>query len=217
MHGIESQIIDWMHAWFDAMGWAGVMLAMTIESACIPLPSEIIMPLTGWMIVSERALGWNGIFLASLVGAIGNLIGAVITYWIGATLGRPFIERWGKYVLLAPHDIDLAHRWFERWGEIATLVGRLLPVVRTFISVPAGIARMNFPKFCLFTFVGSFLWCIPLTWAGYHWGPDWESFRERVSIADYPIAAIVVLVVAWFIWHRIRAIRGVDHPGSTTA
>lgn len=213
MHGIETQLIDWIRSLFDAMGWAGVFVAMLIESACIPLPSEIIMPLTGWMIVSERELGWNGIFLASLIGALGNLAGSVITYWIGAKLGRPFIERWGKFVLLTPHDIDLAHRWFERYGEIVTFVGRLLPVVRTFLSVPAGIARMNFWKFCMFTFTGSFLWCIPLAWAGNHWGPNWESFRERARFADYPIAAIVVIVVGWFVWHRVHQLRGNDHSG----
>lgn len=138
MHGIETQLVDWMHSLFHAMGWLGVFLAMVIESACIPLPSEIIMPLTGWMIVFDRGLGWNGIFLASFIGAAGNLVGAIITYWIGAKLGRPFIERWGKYILLTPHDISLAERWFTRFGEAVIFVGRLLPIVRTFLSVPPG-------------------------------------------------------------------------------
>lgn len=207
MHGLETQLIDLIRSWFDTLGWLGVVIAMTIESACIPLPSEIIMPLAGWLLVAEKNLGWQGVILASFWGAVGNLIGAIIAYWVGALVGRPVIERWGKWILLTPKDIDRAHGFFTRWGEAAVFISRLLPVVRTFISIPAGIARMNFLKFCVFTFVGSFLWCIPLTAVGYKWGPNWESFRERARFADYPIAAIIVLVVVVFIWHRLHEMR----------
>ncbi|MGB3306861.1 MAG: DedA family protein [Thermomicrobiales bacterium] len=207
MHGLETQLIDLVRSWFDALGWFGVVIAMAIESACIPLPSEIVMPLAGWLLVAEHNLGWQGVLLASFWGAVGNLAGSVIAYWVGALAGRPVLERWGKWVLITPKDIDRAHAFFTRWGEAAVFFSRLLPVVRTFISIPAGIARMNFLRFCVFSFVGSFLWCIPLTAIGYKWGPNWETFRERARFADYPIAAIIVLVVAWFIWHRLRELR----------
>lgn len=207
MPGIETWLIDLIRSWFDTLGWFGVVLAMAIESACIPLPSEIIMPLAGWLMVEERNLGWSGVLLASFWGAVGNLIGSTIAYWAGAWGGRPLIERYGRWILISRRDIDRAENWFQRWGEIAAFVSRLLPIVRTFISLPTGMARMNFPRFAIFTFAGSFLWCIPLTAAGYTWGPDWEQFRERARFADYPIAALIVLAVGWFIWHRMSEIR----------
>jgi len=185
---------------------------MLVESACIPLPSEITMPLAGWLLVSEHNLGWPGVFLAGFWGAVGNLLGSLLAYWIGMVAGRPLIEKYGKWVLLTPKDIDRAEGFFAKWGEWAVFISRLLPVVRTFISIPAGVARMNVIRFSILTFVGSFLWSVPLAAVGYKWGPDWESFRERVRIADYPIAALVVLVVAWFIWHRLKEMR--EHQGS---
>jgi membrane protein DedA with SNARE-associated domain len=210
MHGLENAAIDLVRSWFDAMGWAGVVLAMAIESACIPLPSEIIMPLAGWLIVSDRALGWQGILLASLCGGIGNLLGSVITYWVGALGGRPLAEKYGRWILVSHRDLDRAEAWFGRWGEVTTLLARLLPVVRTFISFPAGVARMNFLRFSVLTFLGSFLWCIPLTTVGYKWGPDWESFRNHARFLDYPIAAVILLAVAWFIWHRLSDLHTAD-------
>jgi membrane protein DedA with SNARE-associated domain len=204
MGGLDSSIIDAMRSLFDAVGWAGVVIAMAIESACIPLPSEIVMPLAGWLIVAERDLGWSGVLLAALFGAIGNLIGAVIAYEVGARGGRPFIDRFGRYILLSHRDLDRAERWFNGRGEVTVFVSRLLPVVRTFISFPAGIARMNFLRFAIYSFVGSFLWCIPLTAVGYHWGPDWERIQHRIQFLDYPIALAIVAAVAWFIWHRVK-------------
>ena len=212
MHGLETAMIDLIRSWFDAMGWWAVVLAMLVESACIPLPSEITMPLAGWLLVSEHNLGWPGVFLAGFWGAVGNLLGSLLAYWIGMVAGRPLIEKYGKWVLLTPKDIDRAEGFFAKWGEWAVFISRLLPVVRTFISIPAGVARMNVIRFSILTFVGSFLWSVPLAAVGYKWGPDWESFRERVRIADYPIAALVVLVVAWFIWHRLKEMR--EHQGS---
>jgi membrane protein DedA with SNARE-associated domain len=207
LHTIESNIIDQIRSLFDAVGWFGVVLAMAIESACIPLPSEIIMPLAGWLLVDERGLGWPGILLASFWGAIGNVIGSSIAYWVGAWGGRPLIERYGRYVLITRKDLDRADRWFSRWGEATAFLSRLLPVVRTFISLPAGISRMPFGKFVLYTFLGAFLWCIPLTAAGYHWGKDWETFRDKARIFDYPIGAVILLLVGWHVWHKLREIR----------
>lgn len=207
LHDIESAIIDALKSLFDAVGWVGVVIAMAIESACIPLPSEIIMPLAGWLIVDQRDLGWPGVFLASFWGAVGNVIGSAIAYWVGAFGGRPLIERYGRYVLITRKDLDRADRWFAKWGEETAFVSRLLPVVRTFISLPAGIARMHFGKFCLYTFAGAFIWCIPLTAAGYHWGADWETFRDKARLFDYPILIALVALVAWYIRHKLRELR----------
>ena len=207
MHAIETQLIDLIRSLFDTLGWAGVVLAMTIESACIPLPSELTMPLAGWLLVAEHGTGWPGILLASFWGAVGNLIGSVIAYGVGALGGRPLLERYGRYGLITRRDIDRAHQWFDRWGEATAFFSRLLPVVRTFISLPAGVARMPFGRFCLFTFAGSYLWCVLLVWVGYHLGPNWEDLRARARFLDYPIAAIVVVAVIWFFWHRISELR----------
>jgi len=207
MHAVETHVIDLIRSLFDSLGWFGVVLAMAIESACIPLPSEIIMPLAGWLLVSDKDLGWSGILQASLWGAVGNVIGSVIAYGVGMWGGRPLIERYGRYILITRRDLDRAERWFNERGEIVVLVSRVLPVVRTFISLPAGIARMPFVRFCIYTFIGAFIWCIPLTWFGYHLGPKWEDFRERARLLDYPIALIIALVVAWFIWHRVHELR----------
>ena len=207
MHAIETNLIDLIRSMFDTFGSFGVVLAMTIESACIPLPSEITMPLAGWLLVAEHGTGWPGILLISFWGALGNLIGSIIAYWVGARGGRPLLERYGRYILITRRDIDRSQEWFDRWGEATAFFSRLLPVVRTFISLPAGIARMHFGRFCLFTFAGSYLWCVLLTWIGYRLGPDWERLREDARYLDYPIAAIIVLAVAWFLWHRISEIR----------
>lgn len=207
MHAIETTSIDFIRSLFDAVGWAGIVIAMTIESACIPLPSEIIMPLAGWLLVSERNFGWSGVVLASFLGAVGNVIGSAIAYGVGAWGGRPLLDKYGKWLLITQSDLNRTDRWFAERGEITTFLARLLPVVRTFISLPAGIARMPFGRFLIYSFAGAFLWSLPLTAVGYHWGPKWQDFRDRARFADYPIAAIVVLLVAWYIWHKVSELR----------
>jgi membrane protein DedA with SNARE-associated domain len=207
VHGLENHVIDWMRSLFDSLSWFGIVVAMTIESACIPLPSEIVMPLAGWLLVSEKHLGWWGILQASFWGAIGNLAGSAIAYGVGMWGGRPLIERYGRYILLTRKDLDRAERWFKERGEAVVFASRVLPVVRTFISLPAGIARMPFVRFCTYTFIGAFIWCIPLTWFGYHLGPKWEDFREKARFLDYPIGLVILAVVAWFVWHRVRELR----------
>jgi membrane protein DedA with SNARE-associated domain len=207
LSGIETTAIDIVRSIFDALGWFGIFIAMLIESAGIPLPSEVIMPLAGWLFVADHNLGWPGVLLASLVGAAGNLAGSTIAYLIGAAGGRPLIGRWGRWVLITHEDLDRADRWFKERGALTTFIGRLLPVVRTFISFPAGIARMPFGRFAVYTFVGAFLWCIPLTAIGAILGPKWESFRERARFFDDAIALLLVLLVIWYIWHKVRQMR----------
>ncbi|MBU0494771.1 MAG: DedA family protein [Chloroflexi bacterium] len=180
---------------------------MAIESACIPLPSEVTMPLAGWMLIAEPGQPMWHVLLGGLWGAVGCTIGSVITYWIGAKGGRPFLLRYGKYVLISRRDIDMADRWFGRWGEATAFFSRLLPVVRTFISLPAGVARMNFTKFTILTFVGSFIWCAALTWAGYAFGQHWREIRELMRPLDIPIVIAGVLFVAWYVWRHIKHAR----------
>jgi membrane protein DedA with SNARE-associated domain len=204
---VEHQILDFIRHVYQILGWPGVVLLMAIESACIPLPSEIIMPLSGWMLIADKGLGVEYVVLAGLCGAVGNVIGSVIAYWVGAWGGRPFLHRYGKYVLVSHHDIEVADRWFDRYGDRIVFLSRLLPAVRTFISFPAGIARMKMGKFLLYSFLGSFPWSVGLAYGGYLLGQNWERIREVMRPFDIPILVIFLALVAFFIWRRLRSIQ----------
>ena len=204
---MEHQILDFIRHVYQILGWPGVVLLMAIESACVPLPSEIIMPLSGWMLIADKGLGVEYVVLAGLCGAVGNVIGSVIAYWVGAWGGRPFLHRYGKYVLVSHHDIEVADRWFDRYGDQIVFLSRLLPAVRTFISFPAGIARMKMGKFLLYSFLGSFPWSVGLAYGGYLLGQNWERIREVMRPFDIPILVIFLALVAFFIWRRIRSIQ----------
>jgi membrane protein DedA with SNARE-associated domain len=204
LHGIENAIIDALRSLYDAIGWPGVVLAMAIESACVPIPSEVIMPLAGWLLVKEHGLGYPGILLAGVLGALGCTIGSAITYGIGAWGGRPLAERYGGYVLVTRRDLDRMDHWFARYGDIIAFASRLLPVVRTFVSLPAGVARTNFPKFLLYTFLGSFLWALGLAWAGYQLGAHYERIREVMRPFDIPIILVVLAFAAWHVRHKLQ-------------
>ena len=204
MHGFETAIIHFVQNLYNAVGWLGVVIAMAIESACIPLPSEVVMPLAGWFLVEARGDAAIWTLWVGLMGALGCTIGSAIAYWVGALGGRPFILKYGRYVLISPHHVDLADRWFAQRGEIMAFVSRLLPVVRTFISFPAGVARMNFGKFLAYSFLGSLPWCWALAYGGYHFGARWEELRETMRPLDYPIAAVIVVFAIWFIWRGIK-------------
>lgn len=201
---MEQHILNFIQQVYNAIGWPGVILLMAIESACIPLPSEIIMPFAGWMLIADKHLGLEYLLLAGLCGAIGNVIGSLIAYWVGAKGGRPFLQRYGKYLLISQHEIDISDRWFSKYGEAITFFSRLLPVVRTFISFPAGVARMKIWKFILYSFFGAFLWSIALAYGGYALGQNWESIRNNMRPFDIPIVIIFVLLVALYIWYKLR-------------
>jgi membrane protein DedA with SNARE-associated domain len=179
---------------------------MAIESACIPLPSEIIMPLAGWFLVDDRGLGEEWLLLAALCGALGNLIGSLIAYAVGAWGGRPFLLRYGRFMLISRREVEQAERWFARYGDRAVLISRVLPVVRTFISLPAGIARMNLWRFIILTFVGSFPWSLGLAWAGFLLGENWERIRDWMRPADIPILIVLTALVVWYIYRRVRTV-----------
>ncbi len=210
MHGIEEQIVLFLQNLFTTIGWPGVILAMTVESALIPLPSEVTMPLAGWMLVAAQGLSTTWVLWAGLAGAIGNTLGSVITYWIGALGGRPLLERYGKYVFISRHDIEVADRWFQRYGEATAFFSRLLPVVRTFISLPLGIARMNFAKFTILTFLGSLIWSTALASAGYVFGQNWRQIREAMRPFDIPIILVLIVLVAWYVRRHLKRSRDQD-------
>jgi len=197
--GLENAIIDFLRSLYGSVGWLGVFLAMTIESAAIPIPSEVIMPLAGWFLIKDQHHAVWYVVIAGIVGALGCALGSIITYGIGASGGRPLLMKYGKFILISPHHVEVADRWFEEKGEATAFVSRLLPVVRTFISLPAGVARMSFPRFIIYTLAGSFIWCTALALGGYYAGENWVRFRNALRPFDYPVAAIVVILIIVFI------------------
>ena len=205
---MEQHILDFIRSVYDAIGWPGVVLLMAIESACIPLPSELIMPFAGWMLIADKISNADAklvvayLLLAGVCGAVGNVIGSLIASWVGAQGGRPFLVRYGKYLLISQHEIDVAERWFNKYHEGITFFSRLLPVIRTFISFPSGIARMNILKFILYSFLGAFIWSTGLAYGGYVLGENWEKIRDVMRPFDIPIVVICVLLIAFFIWRR---------------
>ena len=189
------------------MQWPGVMLLMAVESACIPFPSELIMPLAGWMLIKEQSLSVWYVFIAGAFGAIGNTAGSVIAYYVGIWAGRPLLNKYGRYILVSQHDLDIADRWFYRRGSLAVFIGRLLPVVRTYISLPAGIARMNMFKFLIYTFTGSFIWSTGLAYGGYLLGEHWEDLRSAMRPFDPIIIAIIVILIGLYVYRHIKHMR----------
>ena len=186
-----------------SMGYAGIVLLMAIESACIPLPSEIIMPFAGYLV----SLGTFSLIGVATAATIGENIGAAIAYQLGKSGGRPLVEKYGPYILIDASHLDQADRFFARYGSIAALVGRLLPVVRTFIAFPAGVARMNRFKFHLYTTIGSWPWCFGLAWIGMKLGDKWNSdprIKAAFHSADAVILVVIVAAVGFFVWHRLR-------------
>ncbi len=201
-----TELTQFIIATISKFGYAGILLTMAIESACIPLPSEIIMPFSGYLTSTGR-FSMLGVTLA---GAIGNVVGSLAAYYVGIWGGRPFVERYGPYLLISRKDLDLADRWFARYGEAAVLLSRLLPVVRTFISLPAGVARMNVTRFVVFTFVGALPWCYALAYLGLKLGERWDQLREHFHRIDGVIGLLLLLVLAYFVWSHWPRRRRVD-------
>ena len=203
LDSLLAPVAAWIVAVISAAGYAGVAGLMAVESACVPLPSEVIMPFAGYL----ASTGRFSLALAATAGAVGCNIGSTLAYAVGARGGRPLVERWGRYVLLSPADLDRAERFFRRFGGPAVLVGRLLPVVRTFIALPAGIARMPQLPFQLYTFAGSWPWCYALAYVGFLLGEQWDSdprLRAVMHRFDLAIVALLVLGLGWFAWRHLR-------------
>lgn len=184
----------------STLGYSGVAIMMAIESACIPLPSEIIMPFSGYLV----ARGEFTLLGVSLAGAIGCVLGSALAYWVGVWGGRPFILKYGKYILITEHDLNIADNFFNRYGNFAVFFSRLLPVVRTFISLPAGIAGMNFRKFIFYTFFGSLPWCFVLAYIGKIMGDNWNTLGVYFHKFDAVIGVIIVAGVFWFVKRHLN-------------
>ncbi len=201
---IINFLLPYVTGLISAVGYPGIALLMAIESACIPLPSEIIMPFAGYVV-------WQGkmnLYLAATAGAVGCNLGSLVAYWTGAYGGRPLVEKFGRYVLMSRSDLDRVDGYFTRYGDITVLIGRLLPVVRTFIALPAGIARMPQLRFHVYTFIGSWPWCFALAYVGMKAGASWNDPNGRLKQILHKADAIVLLLlvagIVWFVWSHLK-------------
>ena len=194
-----AAIASFIIALISTLGYSGIILTMAIESACIPLPSEVIMPFSGFLVFQHRFVLWG----AALAGAIGCVIGSLVAYAIGRFGGREFLLKYGRIFFVSHHDIEIADRWFARFGGGVVFFSRLLPVIRTFISLPAGVARMPLGRFVLYTLLGSFPWCYGLAWGGMKLGEHWTVFGGYFHRFHLVIVALgLVGIIAWVVQHR---------------
>ena len=204
MEHILGLIAQWIINQISAMHYFGVVLLMAIESACIPLPSEIIMPFGGYLVY--RHPDQFNIWMMGVAGALGCVCGSVVAYWVGKFGGRPFVERCGKYILIRHKDLDRADAWFAKHGDAAIFFSRLMPVVRTFISFPAGVSGMPFWRFVIYTFVGSFPWCLGLAYVGKILGSKWDKeLSKYFHGADVVIVAVLLVLAALYVYHHIKS------------
>ncbi|MDP2677033.1 MAG: DedA family protein [bacterium] len=184
----------------DASGYAGIFFLMALESAAIPIPSEIIMPFSGFLV----AQGSMNFWFVVLAGTFGNLFGSLVLYAVAFYGGRPALRKYGRYVFLSESHVESAEQWFYRYGSFAAFFGRMLPIVRTYISFPVGLGRMNIWKFSLYTSAGSFLWAIFLTWVGFALGERWQTIQVYTRKFDIVIAVIIGIGIIYFFWSHIR-------------
>ena len=208
---MSEKIIAILVAFISAGGYAGVALLMAIQSACIPIPSEVIMPFAGYALAHSQ---WQLIILATVASLASNL-GSIPAYWIGAKGGRPMIERFGRYLLLSKRDLDMADHFFGRFGSITVLIGRMLPIVRTFIAFPAGVAKMNQFRFHLYTFIGSWPWCYALAFVGMKLGARFQTdprFKAFFDKFHHGVEVILLLGVVLFIWTHWKNRMGKSAP-----
>jgi len=188
--------------WISNYGYGGIMLLMALESACMPVPSEIVMPFAGFLVAQGGShMSLLGITVA---GALGCTIGSIAAYVFGFYAGRPLILRYGKYILIREKHLATAEEWFEKWGDKATFIARLLPVIRTVISLPAGIAKMNFKKFVFYSFVGSLPWTFALAYVGYVLGSEWESIKGVFRELEVVVVVVAIAVVIYYVYKMKR-------------
>lgn len=201
--GIIEYLSHIVISMISELDYFGVFLAMAIESACIPLPSEIIMPFSGYLAFKGEFNFW----LVGIVGAFGNLAGSLVAYYIGKWEGLPLVEKYGKYILISHHDIKTAHKWFEKHGKSTVFFTRLLPVVRTFISLPAGISEMNVVTFSVYTFLGALPWSLLLAYIGFKLGENWNTLGDYFHKADLAIGIVIIIAVIWYVRRHIKHLK----------
>ena len=203
---ILAALVQFITHVIDMGGYAGIAVLMGIESACIPLPSEVILPFAGYLVYLQRF----NLFWAATSGAIGCNLGSVVAYWIGAKGGRPLVERYGRWVMMSHHDLHRMTYFFNKYGSITVLVARLLPIVRTFIAFPAGIARMPQLRFHIYTFIGSWPWCLALTYAGMKLGERWHTdprFEQAFHRLHLVMEIALLAAIVWFVWSHVKRSR----------
>lgn len=200
VHWALAVALAFVHWGIDAFGYAGVALMMAIESCNIPLPSELIMPYAGFLVQQ----GEMNIHLAALAGAIGCVLGSLPSYWLGQWGGEPFVRQYGKFLLVSEKELELARTWTQRYGDMAFFIARMLPIVRTFISLPAGALNANFWPFIIYTFIGSLIWCYGLAYVGVVFGDNLELLRHYWQQFDAAIAVILLLGGGWYLWKHVK-------------
>jgi membrane protein DedA with SNARE-associated domain len=215
-HAWEEAIIVFLTDLFNTMGWGGVFGIMALESANIPIPSEVTMPLAGWLLVQKNGgTLLQAILLGGWWGGFGCAVGSIVNYAVGYYGGRPLVEKYGKYIMINPDDIERADKWFARWGNWTSFISRLLPIVRTFISFPAGVMRIKFWPFAILSFVGSFIWCGALAAGGWFFGDHWEELRAIMRPFDIPIAIVLVAGFVYYVYRHVT--HGMRHAGKSAA
>jgi membrane protein DedA with SNARE-associated domain len=202
-----SHFLEFLSQWIilveQTLGIWGIGLLMSLESACVPLPSEVIMPFAGYLVSKGTFSLWQ----TGLAGALGCVFGSWVAYFAGMYGGRPFAHRYGRFFLINSDDLDLADRLFAKYGELITFVSRLLPIIRTFIALPAGVARMNFWKFTFYTFLGSLPWCLGLAWVGMKLGENWTTLHSRFHQIDIVIAGLLLVAGIFWIKHHLSFLK----------
>lgn len=186
-----------------ALGYWGVGIGMAIESANIPLPSEVILPFGGYLVYAGRLDFWGTV----LAGTVGGTLGSIGSYYLGSKGGRPFLRKYGHYIGVSDRNLAIADRWFDRYGEATVFFTRLMPIIRTFISLPAGIARMNFRKFVIYTFLGSLPWSILLVYVGYALGQNWQAIKPWFHRMDFLVASIIGVGLIYYLWGKVKGRR----------
>jgi membrane protein DedA with SNARE-associated domain len=203
-HALEQLIVEYLRNLLQLLNWGGVVMIMALESANIPIPSEVTMPLAGWLLVQDKGgTLWEAILWGGWWGGLGCTLGSIINYAAGYYGGRPLVERFGKYLMINADDLDRADHWFARWGDWTAFLSRLLPIVRTFISFPAGVTRIRFWRFTALSFVGSFIWCAALAAGGWYFGSRWEELRAMMRPWDIPIALVLLGGFAYYIYRHV--------------
>lgn len=200
MEHIISVVTQYVVGSVSSWGYIGVVFLMALESAGIPLPSELIMPFSGYLV----SLGKLNLFGVAFAGALGCVLGSIALYFIGYYGGRPFMEKYGKYFLIRHHDLAVSEKFFAKYGNASNFIGRLLPIVRTFISFPVGVAKMDFKRFVLSTFIGSYIWSFALAWAGLKLGQHWDDVKFYFRKFDVAVAVLVAASVAYFLYVHLK-------------
>lgn len=197
-----------MQSFVQSYGYFALIVLSIAESACAPIPSEVTFGFAGALCTTAiTGHAQFSVWAVILIGTLGSLVGSIIAYEVGRSAGRTIVDRWGKWILLTHKDLDAAERWFEKYGSASVLIGRVLPVVRSVISVPAGIAEMKRGRFMVLTLIGSLAWVSLLTGLGYAAGSNWQHVSKDFHAAQTPTIILIVLVLGFGLWHRIRTVR----------